>query len=359
MTTTPRQTVLAATDHLASRLDGVIARVLEPDLNGLDWTTVLLELDKLKGRRPSLISRNDLQAQLRMLTERLGALGFPFDDDSRTVSTVASDLRTVRRNLAHTNPFSTLEAWRAADLCVRLLEALGDNDGIIRATELRHEAFLGYAEESGLGPAPALPETARTLVPGERHAEDVLPDAESGRRSVEDTVRGSDGRAVFEEWQGRQVGDVAVLDTITRKDSKLKVQALAEEIVDVEWPVSLVRLSKLVGRGFGLAKVVSARQRRIERQIRNADLFVDDHGFVWPSAVEAADWSEFRTEPEVRVRAIEEISPQEIANALAWIRSESPSLSAEGQELEVLKVFGRERKTQGVRRQLDLAWELL
>lgn len=359
MTTTPRQTVLAATDHLASRLDGVIARVLEPDLNGLDWTTVLLELDKLKGRRPSLISRNDLQAQLRMLTERLGALGFPFDDDSRTVSTVASDLRTVRRNLAHTNPFSTLEAWRAADLCVRLLEALGDTDGIIRATVIRHEAFLGYAEESGLGPAPALPETSREAVTDGARTEDDVSDPGSRRETVVETVRGDGGRIVFEGWPGRQVGDVSVLDTIARKESKLKVQALAEEIVDMEWPIALGRLSKLVGRGFGLGKVVVARQRKIERQIRNAELFVDEHEFVWPSEEDAMGWTEFRVDAETRARRFEEISPREIANALARVRIESPGLGDDEQELEVLRTFGRARKTQGVRRQLDLAWELL
>src|SRR5699024_7430819 len=108
MTAEPRQIVLSATDHLASRLDGIIARVIAPHVNGLAWTAVLVELDKLKGKRPSSIAANDLQAQLRMLTERLGGLGYPFDDESRTVSTVASHLRSVRRNLAHTNPFSTL-----------------------------------------------------------------------------------------------------------------------------------------------------------------------------------------------------------------------------------------------------------
>lgn len=359
MTAEPRQIVLSATDHLASRLEGVIARVVAPQVNGLAWTAVLIELDKLKGKRPSIISANDLQAQLRMLTERLGGLGYPFDDESRTVSTVASDLRSVRRNLAHTNPFSTLEAWRAADLCVRLLEALGDADGIIRATEIRHEAFLGYARESGLGPAPALPEDGPAA---------ELPKAAAGPRnqkavgkkiSVEEAVRGTEGEVVYEEWAGHQVGDVAVLDTIARKESKAKVQALAEEIVDVEWPIALDRLTRLVGKGFGLGKVVVGRQKKIERQVRNADLFVDGHDFVWPTPADADEWKAFRVDNATRLRKFEEISPREIANALLRVRSDAPKLDDDAQEVAALKFFGRQKKTQGVRHQLDLAWELL
>lgn len=312
-----------------------------------------------------LITRNDLQAQLRILTERLGGLGFPFDDEARTVSTVASNLRTVRRNLAHTNPFTTLEAWRAADHCVRLLEALGDADGIVRATEIRHEAFLDYAKESGLGPAPALPEDARAVASaadavGSRRPADAGPgrDEESGP-TMEEIVRGDGGGLVYEPWPGRQAEDVVVLDTIARKESKLKVQALAEEIVDFEWPIGLDRLAGEVARGFGLRKVVKERKKKIERQILKADLFVDEQGFVWPMETDAVEWTGYRVDNDIRPRRFEDISPREIANALEDVRKEKPSLDDDAQELEVLRLFGRERKTYGVRHQLDLAWERL
>ncbi|MGO1259376.1 MAG: hypothetical protein ACTMII_10525, partial [Brachybacterium sp.] len=135
--------------------------------------------------------------------------------------------------------------------------------------------------------------------------------------------------------------------------------ALAEEIVEVEWPIAIGRLAKLVGRGFGLGKVVSGRQKKIERQIFNTDLFVDEHGFVWPTAADAAEWTAYRVDRETQPRGFMEISPREIANALAKVRKDAPSLDDDAQELAVLRFFGRERKTQGVRHQLDLAWELL
>lgn len=365
MKTAPRQTVLSATDHLAARLDGIIGEVLAPHLNGLEWTSILVELDKLKGKSPSPITANDLQSQLRVMTERLGGLGFPFDDGARTVSTLASDLRTVRRNLAHTNPFTRLEAWRAADHCVRLLEAFGDSDGIIRATEIRHDAFLAYAEESGLGPGPALPESkpsprSATGVAGVIESDDEgVGTVEVRQRAVEDAVRGDQGGLVYEPWPGDQVGDVAVLDTIARNESKLKVRALAEEIVDFEWPIGLDRLAGEVARGFGLKKVVKERKKRIERQILNAGVFVDEHGFVWPTKSDALTWTAYRVDKGARPRNFEEISPREIANALRRVRDDCRTLDDDAQELAVLRAFQREKKTRGVRHQLDLAWELL
>src|SRR5699024_12428515 len=95
MTAEPRQIVLSATDHLASRLDGIIARVIAPHVNGLAGSAVLVELDRLKGKRPSIIAAHEPQGQLRMPTERPGGLGYQCDDASRTVSTGRGALRPL------------------------------------------------------------------------------------------------------------------------------------------------------------------------------------------------------------------------------------------------------------------------
>lgn len=353
--------VLKATDHLATRLEAIIAEILAPHLGGLEWTAILVEMDRLKGKRLTTISPNDLQSQLRVLTERLGELGYPFDDESRTVSTVASDLRTVRRNLAHTNPFTELEAWRAADHCVRLLEALGDQGGLVAATEVRHQAFLAYAERSGLGPAPAQAEGEVDAVAGDsrKRSGAKTPASAEGKRSVQEIVHGERGDVYYEPWPGHQAGDVSVLDTIARKESKGQVQSLAEEIVDFEWPIALERLAREVARGFGLRRVTKDRTRKIIRQIHNSGLYVDEYDFVWPTKLDRDEWSGYRTAEGVETRPIEEISPNEIANALLVVRRDALGSSDEEQELLVMERFGRSKKTQGVVRQLNLAWELL
>src|SRR3712207_606928 len=96
-----RRAVDAGLHHLASRLDPIIAARLGPRLGGLPWPTVLVELDRMRGKPPKTYAATDLQAQLKVLTERLGELGFPFDNHTRIVTTLGNELRIVRNRWAH------------------------------------------------------------------------------------------------------------------------------------------------------------------------------------------------------------------------------------------------------------------
>ena len=136
--------------HLAGRLDPIIGARLAASLGGLPWPTVLTELDKMRGKAPKSYVATDLQAQLKAITERLGNLGFPFDDHTRLVSALGSELRIVRNRWAHHDELTTLDAWRAHDFAVRLLEHFGDSEGIAKASQLRDEAFHALAEEKGV-----------------------------------------------------------------------------------------------------------------------------------------------------------------------------------------------------------------
>lgn len=95
---------------LSQRLDPLIAARLTGGTDNTDWTTIPAELDRAKGRSRHSYSRTDLQSQLRMLTERLGGFGFPFDDSLRQVSTVANELHILRNRWVHYDPLSDLDA---------------------------------------------------------------------------------------------------------------------------------------------------------------------------------------------------------------------------------------------------------
>lgn len=146
----PNLSVKEGLDHLATRLDPIIGERLAPDLGGHPWTVVLDILDEKKGHASQKNWTHDLQAQLRMLTERLGSLGYPFDDKYRTVSTLGSELRIVRNQMAHMHAFSTAEAFRANDFSVRLLEHFDDVEGLSEADRLRHLALKELAREEGV-----------------------------------------------------------------------------------------------------------------------------------------------------------------------------------------------------------------
>src|SRR3712207_7970343 len=59
-----------------------------------------------RSKPPKTYAATDLQAQLKMLTERLGELGFPFDNHTRVVTTLGNELRdrkSTRLNSSHAN----------------------------------------------------------------------------------------------------------------------------------------------------------------------------------------------------------------------------------------------------------------
>ena len=151
MTFKPNLSVKEGLDHLAKRLDPIIGDRLAANLGGHPWTVVLEILDQKKGFTSGYkYWTYDLQAQLRMLTERFGDFGYPFDDHHRTVSTIGNELRIVRKQMAHMHEFTVDEAFRANDFAVRLLEHFGDSEGLDEAKRIRHEALAALAAQEGV-----------------------------------------------------------------------------------------------------------------------------------------------------------------------------------------------------------------
>lgn len=345
-----RASVQAGLDHLASRLSEYIASVLSPELNGLPWTTVLSELDRAKGYAPKTYSASDLQPQLRILTERLGKLGYPFSDPTRTVSVLGGELRIVRNRWAHNDEFTSMDVWRAHDFVVRLLSHIRDEAGLPKAQQLRSEALERVIKESGLAPDTRLsprdtPEAVEDVSP----SESVLTREDS---SATPTIGGD--RLQFEPWSVVPVGDISILDELPGKRAKEEVRAVAIDIVDNEGPIQIDRLARLTAQSFGVARLHTARERKIVKQIKALGYRIDSHKFVWPHEIDRDKWTEFRPNPSTTDRPFEEVSPVEIANAARFLLQVGP-LSDDDLEAKVLQTFGRSRRTRGVKSHLDTA----
>ncbi len=371
MTFKPNLSVKEGLDHLAKRLDPIIAARLAPHLGGHPWTVVLDILDQKKGFAGSYQHWTyDLQAQLRMLTERLGDFGYPFDDKERTVSTLGNELRIVRKQMAHMHDFSVEEAFRANDFCVRILEHFEDIAGLDEAKGIRHVALVVLAAEEGVAEQVAAASVATTppataahpltetpsAADEEKEAELVVPDPDVLVR--EPTVIG-DKRLEFEPWTVVQVGSVDVLDDLPKKAAKEKVRAVAVEIATYEGPIHLDRLVQMTAQSFGLQRVRSGREKKLVYQIRQAGLFVDSDKFVWPREIDPASWSEFRPNDSNADRLFIHISPVEIANAARFIKARRPGISAEELDVAVLQTFGRKRRTKQLAAHLAKAKEHL
>lgn len=339
-------------DNLATRLDPIIAAKLAGHLGGLSWTAILEQLDQIAGRPPIFHATADLQAQLKMITLRLGDLGYPFDDYRRTASTLGSELRIVRNSWAHGDPFTSLDAWRAHDYCVRLLEYFSDGEGLIMANQLRQEALLAYVDEQGIAPIPVPITPDDEDEPGgggiaeAEEPEVVTPDPEVYvRESSGTTTVVGENRLPFEPWNVVPAGDVSVLDDLPRLAAKQKVRAVAAEIVEAEGPVHIDRLSQLVAASFGLHKLHASRAAKIVRQVKACGLLVDKEKFVWPAGVDPRTWTEFRPNSSQVNRPLLYISPVEIANAMRFLQGRKSDRTETELDADTLRTFGRRRRT--------------
>ncbi|WP_164874030.1 DUF3320 domain-containing protein [Rhodococcus spongiicola] len=361
MTFKPNLSVKECLDHLATRLDPIIASRLTDDLGNHPWTVVLEILDEKKGfTKGYKYWTHDLQAQLRMITERLGDFGYPFDDRQRTVSTLGNELRIARKQMAHMHAFSVEEAFRANDFCVRLLEHFEDGDGLEEAKRIRYEALVALAAKEGVteqvaAAATVVQPTVRvetTEEPSEKavgaaedESEVVTPDPAVLVR--EPSVIG-DKRLEFEPWTVVPIGGVEILDDLPKKAAKEKVRAAAVEIATYEGPIHLDRLVQMTAQSFGLQRVRALRERKLAYQIQQAGLLVDADKFVWPREIDPGAWSEFRPNDSTADRPFIHISPVEIANAAQFIQTKRLGIGAEELAVAVLRTFGRQRRTKQV-----------
>lgn len=353
---TPPSSPTAAVSELLSalsqHLDPLIAARLATHLGDayrMPWTTILADIDRAKGRSRHNYARTDLQSQLRMLTERLGTLGYPFDDHLRQVSTVTNELRIMRNRWAHNDQLSDMDAIRTADHAVRLLTLLGDTDGAAKAKARRTELIAAYATKTGVTatvPAPAPDPTPIAVASSPEPA----PDSPA--------VIGTE-RFEYEPWEIVVTGDPEVLDALPKKDAKMQVRGVAAEIAEFEGPVSLDRLATLTVRSFGMTRCGSRKKQQIARQLRQLDLTVDADDFVWPTDIDPATWREFRPNGPDVDRAFTDISPVEIANAWRIITTRRPNASVAEIRRSVLHAFGISRAGAKVSQHLARAMELV
>lgn len=366
----PKHLISDVLDEVARRVDPIIQEHLSKTLDGLEWTVILTELDASKGFAPRSYSRTDVQVQLRMITEPLGKLRYPFDDNQRTVSTLGNELRIVRNDFAHGGDFDWIDGWRAGDFAVRLLSHLGDDGGADACRKLRDQAYAAMGSEAGIVAAAAVSKTTEEVV-SENSAEETRANPSADATDPPDDVFETDPRhepisglgsqrQVFEPWKGVIAGPKSVIEQLPKKPAKMRLRAVATEIVDFEGPIEIERLARLVSAAFGWGRLTKKRLQQIEYQIKQIDgVVIDDYGYAWPEGLSANSWTEFRPQSGSSVRAFTQISPHEICNAARFIAKRAPALSAEDFAHAVIAVFGRSKITKQTTTHLEAALNLL
>lgn len=331
---------------VSKELDPYIQDKLTPHLGGLHWINVLQQLDITRGKsidsweyRPS-----DLAIQLRMLTERLGNLGYPFDshDRNRTCSTYGSVLRLIRNRWAHNDDFQAFDALQTIEMSHSLLTHIGSEKSVAVLSEIRTKLLDSLGE-----PKKNAPEHEDN----NQNDQDVPtsdPGEEENRSSTKNDVTDEYG-----EWTQIIVGEQSELDSLRTVRTRELVRSLIEDIVDVEGPVNPERVARLIGRAFGFSRLAKSRVTQITRQYQAAQIHVDEYGYLWPTNINPKTWSAFR--PLGR-RDFLEISPHELSNAISELcTTNGNQLSPEEVRKNLLSLYGRARETKDVKKHLEMA----
>jgi len=135
------------------------------------------------------------------------------------------------------------------------------------------------------------------------------------------------------------------------------VERIATEILATEGPIPLSRLVATVARRFGYTRMGEDRRNELAAAVQA--LFDVRDGFAWPADTDPQQWRGARRSPSSSVRAITEVSPQEIANVIELLLRESFSMTEDDLLKESAEVLGYARLTEtaktAVARGLDYA----
>lgn len=141
--------------QVSKGLEPFIAEALSAKVPpGKDWTLLLAARDARNGASTDKqYSSQDVQVQLRALTEKLLDGWFPFKGRlSRAEESLASELREIRNRWAHQNVMSTDDAYRALDTAERLLRAVNapvQADAVrVMRVDLQRREFAGEANRA-------------------------------------------------------------------------------------------------------------------------------------------------------------------------------------------------------------------
>jgi AAA domain/REase_MTES_1575 len=130
--------------------------------------------------------------------------------------------------------------------------------------------------------------------------------------------------------------------------------SLAEDLAEVEGPVSRERLAKYIGACFNLSRLVANRIDAING-IPHFSKNRDSEGFFYPKGESPKTYSSWQRATFNEPRKIEEISLQEIANAMASFAKVSQGIREDQLCKEVLTAFGVQRLTPSIQGRLDKA----
>ncbi|MCO8273571.1 DUF4011 domain-containing protein [Actinoplanes sp. TRM 88003] len=164
---------------------------------------------------------------------------------------------------------------------------------------------------------------------------------------------------LFVPYVPTPLGDRADLDLLG-SDAAVQetVRTAIREVVAAEGPVEQHRLARLVLARFGFAKSNPDRRAAVLSQA-DPELFRSHESavFAWPPELDAEAWRGYRRTQKSSDRGLEDIAPEEIANAAHNALAVKPGLTEEDLLRSTLELLGYRRMTEKIERLLRYGLE--
>lgn len=167
-------------------------------------------------------------------------------------------------------------------------------------------------------------------------------------------ISAAESPPTFTPWPGDHGHTVRFLNQ-ARDDTQTAAELgeLIDDLLRTEGPTNPDRVARTIARSCGLSRLAASRRT----EILTCAPQPDTNGFLWPPGIDPATWTGFRPDPD-RQRAIEEISPHEIANAMVDIGHRTRGIGADELISEALALFGFTRRTERVTSHAEAALAL-
>ena len=156
------------------------------------------------------------------------------------------------------------------------------------------------------------------------------------------------------------VGPKGVLDALPDREAAATIREQVIDVIESEGPIESARLARIVARRFGLKAVRASRAEDIIKLIPRGQLRKSRLGsFAWPASLDPATWTGFRVVDPDGSRSLEEVAPEEIANAMSAVLVEHPESSDEDVLRRTAELFGILRLGANVRTRLESVYKKL
>lgn len=158
--------------------------------------------------------------------------------------------------------------------------------------------------------------------------------------------------SIYREAPTTPLGVPEDLDRIRSRPTSSAIDLAISEIVAIEGPVSIDRLARTIVHRFGFERASPRRQDQIKRKVPRERVHRSRLGvFVWPEEINPVTWRSFRTTPPGTDRPLEDIAPEEIANAMQSLAQHT--VSRDELFRTTLATFGFSRLTKQATLRLD------